>query len=162
MTLAAEVIDLLRSRGATVAVAESLTGGLVCAALVGVPGASDVVRGGVVAYAPEVKTGLLGVDAVLVAAHGTVDAEVAEAMAVRVRVVCGATYGLATTGVAGPDASEGKPPGTVHIACAGPSGVVSQLVQLTGDRDHIRHGAVAAALSLLVATLGEEPYDVER
>lgn len=162
MTLAAEVVDLLRLRGATVAAAESLTGGLVCATLVSVPGASDVVRGGVVAYAADVKTGLLGVDRLLVAARGTVDAEVAEAMAVRVRAACDTTYGLATTGVAGPDDSEGKPPGTVHVACAGPSGVVSQLVHLTGNRDQVRHGAVAAVLSLLVGRLGEEPHDVQR
>jgi len=156
MTLAAEVVAALRDAGSTVATAESLTGGLVCATLVGVPGASDVVRGGVVAYAPEIKTTMLGVDADLIEARGTVDAEVAAAMACGARSRLAATYGLATTGVAGPDPSEGKPPGTVHIAVAGPQGVVTRLLELSGDRAAIRSGTVDALLSLLVATLGEE------
>lgn len=155
-TAAVEAVEALRAAGATVATAESLTGGLVCATLVSVPGASDVVRGGVVAYAPEVKTTMLGVDAVLIAERGTVDADVAAAMARGAAERLGATYGLATTGVAGPDASEGKPPGTVHIAVAGPDGVQTRLLALAGDRDAIRSGTVAALLSLLVATLGEE------
>lgn len=162
MTEPSDVVEALRSAGATVAAAESLTGGLVCAALVSVPGASDVVRGGVVAYAADLKTGVLGVDADLVSERGTVDAAVAEAMAQRVRVVCGATWGVATTGVAGPEASEGKPPGTVHVAVAGPSGVQTQLLHLEGDRDDVRHGTVAAVLSLLVARVGEESRGVGR
>lgn len=160
--LAVQVIELLRSHGATVATAESLTGGLVCAALVSVPGASDVVRGGVVAYAADVKTGILGVDEALVASCGTVDAQVAEAMAVRAREACEATYGVSTTGVAGPDPSEGKPAGTVHVAVAGPGGVQSRLLDLSGDRHDVRHGAVAAVLSLLVDRVGEESTSVER
>lgn len=157
MTLAAEAVAALRAAGASVATAESLTGGLVCATLVAVPGASHVVLGGVVAYAPDLKSALLGVDPVLIAERGTVDHEVAAAMACGVRDRLGATYGLATTGVAGPDASEGKPAGTVHIAVAGPHGVETKLLALVGDRDTIRQGTVAALLSLLVATLGEEP-----
>lgn len=160
MTLAAEAVAALRGAGATVATAESLTGGLVCATLVGVPGASDVVRGAVVAYAADVKTTMLGVGADLIDERGTVDAEVAAAMARGVRSRLGATYGLATTGVAGPDASEGKPPGTVHIAVAGPDGVVTRLLELAGDREAIRSGTVDALLSLLVARLGEESRNV--
>lgn len=156
MTVAGEAVDALRSAGATVATAESLTGGLVCATLVTVPGASDVVRGGVVAYAAEVKTMVLGVDAALIAERGTVDAAVAVAMAEGVRDRLGATYGLSTTGVAGPDASEGKPPGTVHVAIAGPDGSRTTLLDLSGDRDEIRRGTVDALLSMLVARLGEE------
>lgn len=152
----AEVVGALRAAGATVATAESLTGGLVAATLVAVPGASEVVRGGVVAYAADVKTGLLGVDQALVAAHGTVSAEVACAMAERTRTACGATYGVATTGVAGPDASEGKPPGRVHVAVAGPSGTVQQRLDLAGDRSDVRSATVDAALSMLMARLGEE------
>lgn len=144
------------------ATAESLTGGLVCAALVDVPGASDVVRGAVVAYAAEVKIGLLGVDAELVAAHGTVHPQVAEQMAAGVRAACGATHGVSTTGVAGPGPSEGQPAGTVYVAVAGPRGTVSSRVDLSGDRAQVRASAVGAALSLLVATLGEEPQGVER
>jgi nicotinamide-nucleotide amidase len=109
VTAAAEAVDALRAAKATVATAESLTGGLVCATLVSVPGASDVVRGGVVAYAAEVKIAALGVPEVLVAERGTVDADVAAAMAAGVRDRLGATYGVSTTGVAGPGPSEGKP-----------------------------------------------------
>lgn len=156
MTLAAEAIDGLRGAGATVATAESLTGGLVCATLVSVPGASDVVLGGIVAYAPQAKIDLLGVDAGLIASHGTVDAEVAAQLAIGARERFGATYGLSTTGVAGPDPSEGKPVGTVHVAIAGPDGVSVTELQLAGDRDTIRTGTVDAVLSQLVATLGEE------
>ena len=161
MTLAADAVAALRAAGATVATAESLTGGLVCATLVGVPGASDVVRGGVVAYAPELKTTLLGVDASIIAERGTVDALVAARMAEGARDRLGATYGLATTGVAGPDPSEGKPAGTVHIGVAGPRGVVTEQLSLTGDRDSIRSQTVAALLSGLVATLGEESRPVD-
>ena len=156
MTEAAAAVAALRAAGATVATAESLTGGLVCATLVDVPGASDVVRGGIVAYAAEIKTTMLGVDADLIEERGTVDADVAAAMARGACARIGATYGLATTGVAGPDSSEGKPPGTVHIAVAGPHGVVTRLLELAGDRATIRSGTVGALLSLLVATLGEE------
>ena len=156
MSSAVEAVEALRAAGATVATAESLTGGLVCATLISVPGASDVVRGGVVAYAAELKTTLLGVEPTLIAERGTVDADVASAMATGARDRLSATFGLATTGVAGPDPSEGKPPGTVHIAVAGPGGVVTALLDLSGDRDEVRRGTVGALLSLLVATLGEE------
>ena len=156
MTAAAETVDALRVAGATVATAESLTGGLVCATLVSVPGASDVVRGGVVAYAAEVKIAVLGVDETLVTERGTVDAEVAAQMAAGVRDRLGATYGISTTGVAGPGPSEGKPAGTVHVAVAGPHGVETRLLALSGDRDQIRSETVDALLSWLVARLGEE------
>jgi nicotinamide-nucleotide amidase len=156
VTLASEAIDGLREAGATVATAESLTGGLVCATLVSVSGASDVVLGGIVAYAPQAKIDLLGVDAALIASHGTVDGEVAAQLAVGARERFGATYGLSTTGVAGPDPSEGKPVGTVHVAIAGPDGVSATELQLEGDRDTIRTGTVDVVLSQLVARLGEE------
>lgn len=156
MSAATDAVAALRGVGATVATAESLTGGLVCATLVAVPGASDVVRGGVVAYAPVLKTELLGVDTDLIATHGTVDATVAAQMATGVKDRLGATYGLATTGVAGPDPSEGKPAGTVHIAVAGPAGVETRLLSLSGDRASIRAGTVDALLSWLVGRLGEE------
>lgn len=153
--VAERVVALLRERGETVATAESLTGGRVCAALVDVPGASTVVRGGVVAYAADLKTGLLGVPADLVAERGTVDADVAAAMALGVRDRLGATWGVSTTGVAGPGPSEGKPQGTVHVAVAGPDGVSGELLALPGDRDAVRSSTVLASLSSLVARLGE-------
>ncbi len=156
MSTAQEAIDALRAVGATVATAESLTGGLVCATLVSVAGASDVVLGGVVAYAPSIKIDLLGVDAALIEAEGTVHPDVAAQMALGARARFDATFALATTGVAGPDASEGKPAGTVHVAIAGPDGVRTTALQLDGDRDTVRQGTVDAVLSRLVARLREE------
>lgn len=156
MTAAEELIALLRDTGSSVATAESLTGGLVCAELVSVPGASDVVRGSIVAYTPDAKTDVLGVPADLISRYGTVDEHVAASMANAVRRRFGSTYGLATTGVAGPDPSEGKPAGTVHIAIAGPQGTDSCLLSLAGDRDTIRNTTVAALLSRFVDRVREE------
>jgi nicotinamide-nucleotide amidase len=156
VSLAADAVAALRGAGATVATAESLTGGLLCSTLVGVAGASDVVLGGVVAYAPEAKIRLLGVDADQIAEHGTVTSEVAIQMATGARRQLGSTYALSTTGVAGPGPSEGRPEGTVHVAIAGPDGVSTRELALIGDRDTIRQGTVDALLSWLVATLGED------
>src|ERR1700752_1081867 len=107
--LATEIIRLLTQAGDTVAAAESLTGGLVAAALTDVPGASNAFRGGVVAYATELKAQVLGVDVSMLKRHGPVYAPVAVAMAEGVRQRLGATFGVATTGVAGPGAREGDP-----------------------------------------------------
>lgn len=156
MSVADEVIGALRTAGATVATAESLTGGLVCSTLVQVPGASDVVLGGIVAYAADAKVELLDVDPDLIDERGTVDPDVAAQMAFGAQERFNATYGLSTTGVAGPGESDGKPEGTVHIAIAGPDGVRTTALQLAGDRDTIRNGTVDALLSELVATLREE------
>ena len=153
---ALDVVDALRGTGQTVATAESLTGGLLCATLVDVPGASDVLRGGVVAYLAETKSDVLGVDPALVERVGTVHPEVAAAMAEGAIRVMGSTWGVATTGVAGPEPSEGNPVGTVHVAVAGPGGVETRDLSLHGDRRLIREQAVAAALSLLVGRLREE------
>ena len=152
---ALDVIDALRGTGQTVATAESLTGGLLCATLVEVPGASDVLRGGVVAYLAETKSDVLGVDPALLERVGTVHADVAAAMAEGAIRVMGSTWGVATTGVAGPEPSEGKPVGTVHVAVAGPGGVETRDVSLHGDRRLVREQAVDAALSLLIGRLGE-------
>jgi nicotinamide-nucleotide amidase len=132
----------------TLACAESLTAGLVAATVADTPGASAVLLGGVVAYAAEVKTRLLDVPAQLVARVGTVDPAVAVAMAEGVRRRLGATWGLATTGVAGPGPSEGKPAGTVHVAVAGPSGTVTRALELNGTRAQIRAATVDAVLRL--------------
>lgn len=147
-TLAGAVLDVLAARGWTAATAESLTGGLVAATLVDVPGASRVLRGGVVAYATDLKASVLGVDRALLAAHGAVHPEVARQMAAGVRRVAGADVGLATTGVAGPDPQDGFPPGTVHVAVVTPESerVISAL--LPGDRGEVRHGAVTTVLRL--------------
>lgn len=157
--LAARVIALLIERGQTVAVAESLTGGLVTATLTTVPGSSAVVRGGVVAYAPEVKSSVLGVPADLLDRCGTVHADVAAAMARGVAARLGATAGLATTGVAGPDPAEGHPVGTVHVAACVGEELRHRELALAGGREQIRRQSVENVLGLLAELLTETPAD---
>lgn len=143
------VLKALLMRGDTLATAESLTGGLLATRISDVPGASQAFRGGVVAYSSDVKTSVLGVPADVVSEHGVVSAECARAMAEGVRSVIGADWGLATTGVAGPDRQEDKPVGTVWIAVAGPSGVTSRLLALEGDRHEIREATCVEVTALL-------------
>jgi nicotinamide-nucleotide amidase len=145
------LVASLTAAGQTIACAESLTGGLVAATIADTPGASLVLRGGVVAYAADLKTDLLGVPAELVARVGTVDPAVAVAMAEGARVRLRATWAVATTGVAGPGPSEGKPAGTVHIAVAGPAGTVTRALRLNGTRAQIRGATVSAVLALVLA-----------
>lgn len=154
--LAGEVIELLRAAGQTVAVAESLTGGLVAAALTTIPGASLAVRGGVVAYATDLKAALLSVPQRMLDEHGAVYPGVASAMAVGVRQRLGATFGLATTGVAGPDPQDGQPVGTVHIAVSADDDTVVRTLALDGDRDRIRRLTVDRSLALLLGRLRED------
>ncbi|AEW96892.1 MULTISPECIES: CinA family protein [Streptomycetaceae] len=154
---AAEALRLLAARGATLAVAESLTGGLVAAEVTEVPGASRVFRGSVTAYATELKRELLGVDGQLLAARGAVDPDVACAMAQGVRQLLGADWGVATTGVAGPEPQDGQPVGTVHIAVTGPYGTNRRALRLDGDRAGIRRATVTAALELLTDALHGAP-----
>ena len=151
---ARRIVAGLTARGQTLAVAESLTGGLLTARIVDVPGASVVLRGGVVAYATDLKQALLGVDAGLLARCGPVDPDVAAAMARGVRERLGATWGVATTGVAGPEPQDGRRPGTVFVATAGPDGAQVRELHLAGDRAAIREQAVAAALTLLAQLTG--------
>jgi nicotinamide-nucleotide amidase len=151
-----EVLRWLAQRGQTLATAESLTGGLLAAAIVDVPGASAVFRGGLVVYATDLKQSLAGVPADLLAARGPVDPEVAMALAEGARTRCGADWGLAATGVAGPQPQHGVPVGTVHVAVAGPGGRQARTAALAGDRVAVRHGAVAAALTLLWEALTGE------
>ncbi|MBB2890491.1 CinA family protein [Flexivirga oryzae] len=147
------IVTLVRS-GDTVAAAESLTGGLVCAALTAVPGASAVVRGSVTSYATDTKASVLGVGERLLRAGGPVQAEVARQMAHGVRRLLGATHGLATTGVAGPDPQDDVPVGRVFIAVAwddAPGVPVDEvrMLDLNGDRAAIREQTVRAVLDLL-------------
>jgi nicotinamide-nucleotide amidase len=153
--LAARIVGLLAQRRQTVAVAESLTGGLLGATITAVPGASTVYRGGVIAYATELKAVLLGVSEDLLARHGPIHPGVAAAMAAGARDRLGATWGLATTGVAGPDPADGFPPGTVHIAASAGSPATRSLA-LAGDRDRIRRDTVDQALRLLFELLRED------
>jgi nicotinamide-nucleotide amidase len=155
-TLAAQVITMLRAAGQTVAAAESLTGGLVAAALTSVPGASLAVRGGVVSYATDLKASLLGVPRAMLDEHGPVFPGVASAMANGVRQRLGATFGVATTGVAGPDPAEGQPVGTVHIAVSAQDDTVVRTLALDGDRDLIRSLTVERSLALLLGRLRED------
>ena len=156
--LARALVAELTARGETVAVAESLTGGLVVAELVGVPGASAVVRGGVVAYATPVKATVLGVDAELLAEHGAVDPEVARQMAAGVRMALAvdgvpATWGISTTGVAGPDPQDGQPVGTVFVGIASAAGAEAVELHLDGDRGAIRRAVVSELLARLRSRL---------
>lgn len=156
----------LADRGWTVAAAESLTGGLLTAVLTEIPGSSAVVRGGFVVYATDLKHALAGVDPTLLTTHGAVHPEVAAALAVGARERCGAVLGLGLTGVAGPDPQDGRPPGTFHVALAGPDADVPPTV-VSGapgapspagtdpavGRALVRARAVRAALDLLAGAL---------
>jgi nicotinamide-nucleotide amidase len=154
-----EVVRLLTAARRTVGIAESLTGGQVISALVDVPGASAVVRGGVVAYSTALKSSLLAVDADLLASRGPVDGTVAAQMAEGVRAACAisgdpADIGLATTGVAGPDPLGDAPVGLVFIAVSDRDGSLVREYRFAGDRSAIRTSATAAALNLLRERLG--------
>lgn len=152
---AARLVAALAARGLTLAVAESLTGGLVSASIVDVPGASRVLRGAVVAYATDVKHTVLGVPAERLARTGPVDVDVAIAMAEGARTLLGCDVGLATTGVAGPGPADGWPAGTVVVAVAVTGrAAVTRSLHLDGDRDRVRAGAVDAVLALLLHELG--------
>ncbi len=156
LALAREVIELLVARHETVAVAESLTGGLLSAALTAIPGASAAFRGGVVAYATELKAALLGVPSALLDRYGAVHPAVAAAMAEGARGRLAAGVGAATTGVAGPDPADGQPVGTVHIAVSTGRGTTVRSLALSGGRPEIRAATVERSLGLLIGVLREE------
>ncbi len=148
--LAAVVLDQLRARGATVAVAESCTGGLVGARLTAVPGASSVFVGGEVAYADTVKVARLAVPAELLAAHGAVSEPVARAMAAGARAAFGTAAALGVTGIAGPGGgTPEKPVGTVWLAAQWGDAARAARVVFGGERDEIRARAAQGALNLL-------------
>ncbi|HSP72595.1 MAG TPA: nicotinamide-nucleotide amidohydrolase family protein [Gaiellaceae bacterium] len=150
------VLDLCRARGLTLATAESCTGGLVGARLTSVPGSSDVFLGGIVAYANETKEALLGVPPALLAQHGAVSAETAEAMAVGARRTLAADVAVSVTGVAGPGgAGADKPVGLVFLHAEGPDGGCGLRFEFPGDRDAIRRRATAAALHLVRRLLSQ-------
>lgn len=153
------MLDALRARGLTLATAESLTGGLVGAALTAVAGSSDVYRGGVVCYATDLKARLAGVPEEVLERHGPVSPETAAALAAGVARTCGADLGAATTGVAGPSGQGGHPVGEVFVAVAVPGQEPRVLpVLLSGSREQIREQSVDAVLTLLRETVRELPY----
>jgi nicotinamide-nucleotide amidase len=143
------LVDALRSRGLTVAFCESLTAGLAAATLADTPGASTVLRGGLITYATDLKK-LAGVSDRVLDTWGPVSAAAAEAMAEGVSEICLADWGVSLTGVAGPDPQDGHPVGEVWIGYAGPDGVEAQRLNLAGTRREIREAAVAAALEGLL------------
>lgn len=144
------VAAALSERGERLALAESCTGGGLGARLTALPGASAWFMGGVIAYDNEVKERLLAVDASLLAEHGAVSLECAEAMAIGARAVTGAQWGLSITGVAGPDGgTPEKPVGLVYVGCVGAGSVEVAELRLPGDRERIRLRAQSLALHLL-------------
>jgi nicotinamide-nucleotide amidase len=155
--LAARVHGLLRARHETLTTAESLTGGMLGAILTSVAGASASYRGGVVVYATDLKESLIGVPALLLSERGAVDPDVAVAMAAGVRDRLGSTWGLALTGVAGPDPQDGKAVGTLFVA--GASAAVTFVAEhhVAGDREAVRMAACREALQAVYMRLaGDE------
>lgn len=151
--LAAQAVRQALESGRTVATAESLTAGMVSAVLADTPGASGMLQGGVVAYQNSVKEAVLQVPTDLLARAGSVDPDVARAMAAGARTVLGADVGLSTTGVAGPEAHDGKPVGRVYIGIATAAGTAGFEYTFTGSRPDIRAAACAAALERLLEAL---------
>lgn len=151
-TLADAVGRALRAAGASAATAESCTGGMVGAALTDVAGSSAYYRGGIVAYANDVKAREVGVDPALIEAHGAVSEPVARSLAEGVRTRLQSTFGVSTTGVAGPGGgTPDKPVGLVWIAVAGPDGTQAFELRIAGDRDGVRRRTVQHALARLWA-----------
>lgn len=149
---AARVVAAATATGTTFSISESLTGGMVAAAIASVPGASAVFRGAVVAYHQDVKISVLGVPSELIAEHGTVHGEVAAAMARGVATACGAEVAVATTGVAGPGPHEGHPAGTVFVGTydgAHSEGINVSLTSPGMGRSDVRESASRAALEQL-------------
>jgi nicotinamide-nucleotide amidase len=154
---AAAVVEALGRARATLATAESLTGGRLAALMTEVPGSSEVYRGGVVAYATELKLGVLEVPEAVVERYGVVSGECALAMARGVRRLAGATYGVSTTGVAGPDRQEDKPVGTVFVGLAGPDGHETVVaLELVGERTSIQDRTCLEALEVVMVNLHRE------
>ena len=154
--LAAVVLDLLRSRGMKIAVAESCTGGMLGARITAIAGSSDVMLGGVIAYADEVKESHLGVSAGTLRVHGAVSEETAREMAAGVCARFGAEVGVGITGIAGPaGGTPEKPVGTVCIAVSAGGAIRSTKVQMIGDRDEIRRRSAQAALNMVRRALSE-------
>ncbi|GLH66781.1 CinA family nicotinamide mononucleotide deamidase-related protein [Geothrix edaphica] len=147
------VLEGLKTRGETLAVAESVTGGLLASRLTAIPGASEVFLGGATVYTATAKTALLGLDARRLAQEGTVSEATSRALAEAVRNRLGATWGLGLTGNAGPGAEGGAPAGALFIALAGPGGTVSKALAISGDRLDVQLRGMAAALDLLRRTI---------
>ena len=149
--LAYEIIQILGQRHLTISVAESLTGGLVAASLTQIPGASAVFKGGIIAYRDETKEQVLKVDPALITKFTSISEPVAQSMATNIREIMNTDIGIATTGVAGPDKSEGFAPGIVFVAISIGDHNICQKLELVGDRTQIRDQSVNAIFKLTLS-----------
>jgi PncC family amidohydrolase len=157
MVMAASLHAELVQRSATIATAESLTGGALGDLLSAAPGASESYLGGVISYATGLKQTLLGVSSGTVAAHGVVSAQCAAEMASGMRSLAGSDYAVSTTGVAGPTEQEGKPVGLVFVGVAGPGGVSTHEFRLSGERAQVRFQACKEAVAAVLETVAGDP-----
>lgn len=155
LMIAQEAIALLQARGLTVGTCESLTGGMICSTLVDVPGASKVVRGGLITYQTDTKTLLADVDAALIADKGVVSGEVARAMAEGARARLGVDIAVSATGMASPGDENDPPAGTVYVGLASEKGVRAIPLQLTGNRQEIRQQTVEQAIQAIITEAKE-------
>ncbi len=149
--LAYELIQKLGQLNLTISVAESLTGGLVAASLTQIPGASAVFKGGIIAYRDETKQQVLKVDPALITKFTSISEPVAQCMAINIREIMNTDIGIATTGVAGPDKSEGFAPGIVFVAISIGDHNICQKLELVGDRTQIRDQSVNAIFKLTLS-----------
>jgi len=152
-TPANELVEALSVAGQTIATAESLTAGLLAATIAGVPGASAVLRGGLIVYVADLKVSLAQVDPRVIDTDGAVSAAAAAQLATGARQQCAADWGVGLTGVAGPDSQDGWPVGTVFLGVAGPAGVTVRQLALPGGRWAVRQGAVRAAIAGVIGQL---------
>lgn len=155
LMIAQEAVALLQARGLTVGTCESLTGGMICSTLVDVPGASKVVRGGLITYQTDTKTLLADVDAALIADKGVVSGEVARAMAAGARARLGVDIAVSATGMASPGDENDPPAGTVFVGLASEKGVRAIALQLTGNRQEIRQQTVEQAIQAIITEAKE-------
>jgi PncC family amidohydrolase len=149
--LAKNVITLLRQKNLTISVAESLTGGLVAKNLTDISGSSKVFKGGIVAYTDEIKTKTLKVDPALIQEFSSISKQVAQDMALKVRLLMNSDIGVSTTGIAGPEKSADFEPGTVFVAISIGEHNMCQDLHLTGDRNQIRQQSVIELLKLILS-----------
>ena len=155
LMIAQEAVALLQARGLTVGTCESLTGGMICSTLVDVPGASKVVRGGLITYQTDTKTLLADVDAALIAEKGVVSGEVARAMAEGTRTRLGVDIAVSATGMASPGDENDPPAGTVFVGLASEKGVRAIALHLTGNRQEIRQQTVEQAIQAIITEAKE-------
>ena len=151
--LAYEIIQKLSQRHLTISVAESLTGGLVAASLTQIPGASAVFKGGIIAYGDEIKQQVLKVDPTLITKFTSISEPVAQSMATNIREIMNTDIGIGTTGVAGPDKSDGFAPGIVFVAISIGDHKICQKLELVGDRTQIRDQSVNEIFKLTLSQL---------